>query len=357
MEFYTTKYINEVIKKQYFEFIQKYYSDILKNPNVYIRLTEEKISQYLDGGFVKLLNSGTSALQFALLSLWVWPGDEVILPANTYAGTAIAVKNIAAIPVYADIKLDTFLLDPLDVEKKITSKTKAIIPVHLYGYQCDMSSFKTISWNIPLVEDASHAFGWQIQNQKIGTFGDIGIFSAHQSKNFWTLGNGGIFVTKNKNTFEKLEQYIYPDNGSIEVLKSRRTPANIWAFDALVLYIKLWYIENLRESNLELFFDYKKRCDLFDVDTPYISQGHIPFVRHFTVLSHKKSVLIQEQLSRAFYDIDLNISPVFSWNKSREELKNTSIFFQKNTSLHFYYGVSQKEKDAYFRKLSHILWR
>jgi len=171
MDFFTTKYINELIKDEYVAFIYKYYTDILTNPNNYINLVENKIAWYLWWWYVKLLDSWTTAIQFWLLALWVNKSDEVILPANTYSATAIAVTNIWAIPVFADINLENFTIDYKDLEKKITDKTKVIIPVHIYGYNCEMDEIKNIAqkYNLKILEDASHAFWWEYNKEKLGT--------------------------------------------------------------------------------------------------------------------------------------------------------------------------------------------
>lgn len=338
MDFFTTRYINELIKKEYLDFIQKYYSDIFSNPNKYIELTENKISQYLWWWYVKLLNSWTTSLQLWLLSLWVKAWDEIILPANTYSATAIAITNIWAIPVFADINLDNFTIDYKDIEKKITKKTKAIIPVHLYWYNCDMNNIIDLSnkYNLKILEDSSHAFGWEYFWQKLWTLWDVWAFSCHLTKNFWTFWNGWIFYTKNKEIFNKLEKYIFPDFKDKEILNSWRTPANMLAMDSIVLLLKLKYIDKIIEKNSDLYSiyleKYKNNWFIFpklDLD------NHKLHIRNFVILSQNREEYINNWLWKQYYDIDLSTNWIF-WNNI-DILQNTEKFFRGNLAINFYF--------------------
>lgn len=338
MTFFTTKYINELIKDEYIAFIHKYYTDILSNPNKYINLVENKIASYLGGGYVKLLDSWTTALQFWLLALWVNPWDEVILPANTYSATAIAITNIWAIPVFADINLENYTIDYKDIENKITTKTKVIIPVHIYGYNCYMDEIKSIAekYNIKILEDASHAFGWEYNWKKLGTIWDIWAFSCHNSKNFWTLWNWGIFFTKDKNLLEKIDNYIYPDTQNIEVLKSLRTPANIWVMEGLSLLFKLKYIDKIIDKNIELYKSIKKNNQDSNFIFPKLDLDKNKLhIRNFTILSKNREKYIESWLWKQYYDI--NLEKHIAFEKYWDNLINTKKFFENNLSLNFYF--------------------
>lgn len=340
MEFFTTKYINELIKDEYISFLHKYYTDILTNPNKYISIVEKKISSYLWWWYVKLLNSWTTALQFGLLALWVKAWDEVILPANTYSATAIAITNIWAVPVFVDINLDNFTIDYTDIENKITSKTKAIIPVHLYWYNCNMNEIINIAkkHDLKIIEDASHAFGWEYFWEKLWTLWDIWAFSCHHSKNFWTFWNGGILYTKDKTLFDKIDNYIFPDKQSIEVLKSWRTPANIWVTEALVLLFKLKYIDYIIYSNIELYKSYLDRYSETDFIFPKLDlKNHRLHIRNFTVLSKNRDFYINNKIGKKYYEINLNKHKAFEGHNTI--LKNTTYFFENNLSLNFYFWI------------------
>ncbi len=141
-------------------------------------------------------NTGTSALHLALTTLGVGKGDEVILPSFTFVATAQTVSETGATPVFCDVNPETFLIDIEDVKRKITSKTKAIIPVHYAGRPCDMESLLKIKEEkgIRIIEDAAHAFGSYYKGKKIGSFGDITCFSFDSIK-VMTCGEGGAIIT------------------------------------------------------------------------------------------------------------------------------------------------------------------
>ena len=145
------------------------------------------------------VNSATSALEIAALLSGCGPGDEVLLPAHTFTATALPFLRCKANLVFVDIDPDNFNMDLNDLESKITTKSKVVIPVHLYGVPGDMHSLLKIAkkHNLFVIEDCAQSPGAKIGNQFVGTFGDIGCFSFHGQKNITTLGEGGMIVTNN----------------------------------------------------------------------------------------------------------------------------------------------------------------
>lgn len=147
------------------------------------------------------VTSATTALHLAVVALNIQEGDEVIVPAFTWVSTANIVLYQKATVVFADIDPKTFNLDPNDVKRKITSKTKAIIPVHLFGLCADMDAIKQVAGNIPLIEDAACAAGSEYKGQPAGALGTIGCFSFHPRKSI-TTGEGGMVTTNDDNLAE-----------------------------------------------------------------------------------------------------------------------------------------------------------
>ena len=139
----------------------------------------EELAAYIGTKYSVTLNSGTDALHLALRALDIGAGDEVITTAFTFVATTEAIGIVGATPVFADINPDTFNIDPADIESKITPKTKAIIPVHLYGQPCEMDKIMDIAkrYNLHVIEDCCQAIGAEYKGQKVGTFGDIGCIS------------------------------------------------------------------------------------------------------------------------------------------------------------------------------------
>ena len=148
---------------------------------------EKEMREYFNAENVIVMTSGMASLVSALVGMGIGPGDEVIVPAYTYIATAFAVLTVGAIPVVAEID-ESLMLDASDVEKKITSRTKAVIPVHMKGYPVDMDKLMLVAkkHNILVLEDACQAVGGSFKGKKLGTIGDVGSFSF----NFFKLGLG-----------------------------------------------------------------------------------------------------------------------------------------------------------------------
>ena len=167
---------------------------------------EKLISEYIGTKYAVTFNSGTSALHATLIAYDIKPGDEIIVPAFTFIATSNVPLFVGAKPVFADIEGENYGLDPEDVKRKITSRTKAIIPVHYGGGVCRIEELRKIAEenNLLLIEDAAESFGAERNGQKVGTFGDAAMFSFCQTKVF-TTGEGGCIVTDNEGIYEKLK--------------------------------------------------------------------------------------------------------------------------------------------------------
>lgn len=167
---------------------------VVQGPKV--REFEEAFAAYSGAKYARATTSCTTALHLALICLGVGPGDEVIVPALTYVATANAVVYCGATPVFVDIDLRTFNMDPSAIEAKITEKTKAIVPVHEFGLAADMNAILAIAdrRGVPVLEDAACATGTRYHGRHVGAFGRLGCFSFHPRKAI-TAGEGGMIVT------------------------------------------------------------------------------------------------------------------------------------------------------------------
>ena len=166
---------------------------------------EKLASSFVKSKYAIAVNSGTSALQASLYALDIKKGDEVLIPSFTFVATANAVISTGAKPVFVDILKESYTLDPEDLEKKISKKTKVIIPVHLYGNISSMKRILEISkkYNLKVIEDAAQSLGSSFKGKHSGTFADIGCYSLYPAK-VMTSGEGGLIVTNNKRLHEKL---------------------------------------------------------------------------------------------------------------------------------------------------------
>ena len=168
---------------------------------------EKLLSKFVKSKFAVAVNSGTAALQASLYAIDVKSGDEVLVPSFTFVATANSVKSVGAKPVFVDILKDNYTMDPNDLRKKISRRTKAIIPVHLYGHMAYMDEILEVSKkkNIKIIEDASQSLGSKFKGKHSGTFSHLGCFSLYGGKVI-TSGEGGAIVTDDKKLFEKLKQ-------------------------------------------------------------------------------------------------------------------------------------------------------
>jgi dTDP-4-amino-4,6-dideoxygalactose transaminase len=183
--------------------VMKAFEDVLDagifimGPNV--PAFERELSEYLGVKHAITLNSGTDALVIGLLAAGVRPGDEVITTTFTFFATAEAISQVGAIPVFVDVEEDTCNMDVTQLERAITTRTKAIIPVHLFGQSVEMKPLMDVAgkYGLAVIEDAAQAFGAEFEGQKVGTLGNIGCYSFFPSKNLGAYGDGGLLVTDN----------------------------------------------------------------------------------------------------------------------------------------------------------------
>ncbi len=189
-----------------------YVSDAVKSGWVsslgrYIEIFEQKFAEYVGVKYALTTSNGTTALHLALVALGIKPGDEVIIPDFTFIATANAVKYTGADITFIDIDEDSLCINPREIEKAVTDKTKAIIPVHVYGHPADMTEIVKIAGkrNLLVIEDAAEAHGAEIQGKRVGAFGNCGIFSFYGNK-IITSGEGGMITTDDQSFYEEAKE-------------------------------------------------------------------------------------------------------------------------------------------------------
>lgn len=170
---------------------------------------ERRFAEWNGSKYAISTTNGTSALHVALAGLEIGPGDEVIVPSYTFIASSFCILQAGAIPVFADADLKTHCLSPKDIEAKITKRTRAIIPVHLYGNVCDMDEIMSIAkkHNLYIIEDCAQAHGATYKGKKVGTIGHAGAFSFCQSKSFTTGGEGGMVTTDNEQVMWRCKSF------------------------------------------------------------------------------------------------------------------------------------------------------
>ena len=192
----------------------KYVAEVLKTPFLTSgpigKEVEAQLCEYFNVSHAKLVNSWTNGAVATLLAMGIGPGDEVIVPAMTFIATANVVELVGAKPVFIDCDPDTLLVTPELIKAAITEKTKAIIPVHMYGQMCNIKAIKEIipsGQKIAIIEDCAHSFEAKFNGERPGKYSDAAIFSFYATKNV-TCGEGGAIITNDSNLFDRITQSI-----------------------------------------------------------------------------------------------------------------------------------------------------
>ena len=219
---------------------------------------ETEFSDFCDTDYCVGVSSGTDALRFALMSLGVGSGDEVITVPNTFIATTEAISQVGATPIFVDVYQSTSEIDISQIEDKITERTKAIIPVHLYGQPADMEPVLDIGkkYNLEVIEDSCQAHGALYKGKKAGSLGRVGCFSFYPGKNLGAYGEGGAIVTRDENISNKVK--MIRDHGQIKKYYHQLEGYNgrLDAIQAGVLRIKLKRIDEwnkARRHNASLY--------------------------------------------------------------------------------------------------------
>ena len=289
---------------------------------------EQEMADFIGVGYSVALNSGTDALHLALRALDIGPGDEVITVAFTFVATTEAIGIVGAKPVFVDIDPDTFNMDADLIEEKITPKTKAILPVHLYGQPCDMDKIMTIAkkHNLHVIEDCCQAIGAEFKGKKVGSFGDIGCFSFYPTKNLGTMGDGGLAVTNSealKNRMVALRNH----GGAVRYYHDEiGVNSRLDEIQAAILRVKLPYINDWNKARRahaafynELFKDAK------NIETPKEIDNVYAVYHQYTIkVPNRDEVhkMLQEAGIGAmiYYPVPLHLQKVHSYLGLKEGL-------------------------------------
>jgi len=190
---------HEQVREEIFKAFEAVYAQTAFSGGPWVEKFEQDFAAFIGSPHAVAVNNGTTALHLAMLALGIGPGDEVILPANTFIATAWGPSHAGATPVFVDCRHDTWEIDAEQIEAAITSRTKAIIGVHLYGQPFDIDAVSAICRNhkLFLIEDAAQAQGARYKGKRIGTFGDLACYSFYPGKNLGACGEGGGLTTNN----------------------------------------------------------------------------------------------------------------------------------------------------------------
>jgi len=316
-------------------------TQFILGPNV--RAFEEEAAEYIGTRHAISCASGTDALHLALLAAGIGPGDEVITTPFTFIATAEAISMVGATPVFVDIDPETFNIDVDRVSAAITDKTKAVIPVHIFGQPADVVRLKSIcdDKNILIIEDCAQSFGASIKNMKTGSFGFAGCFSFFPSKNLGCFGDGGLVTTNSDDAAEKLR--MLRNHGSKERYYHDIIGYNsrLDELQAIVLRIKLQHIDRYNEERRRVAHRYSSALSNTEV-TPPKEDGIGYHVYHqYTLLSALREKIMQtlqaaEIASAIYYPVPLHKQKVFLDSQQGAELSVTEDISARCFSLPIY---------------------
>jgi dTDP-4-amino-4,6-dideoxygalactose transaminase len=280
---------------------------------------ERKFAKYNGARFALGVNSGTDALFFSLLSLGISSGDEVIVPVFTYIASAFAVTYTGAKPVFVDINERTYNIDPEKIEKAITKKTRAIMPVHLYGQSADMDAITKISkkHGLKIVEDAAQAHGTLYRGKKAGGLGDVGAFSFYPTKNLGAFGDAGMIVTNNEILYEKLKKLRDYGRKSRYEHTSLGYNSRLDSIQAVFLIEKLKMLDQWNQMRIDAAYYYKKLLKGIDGIILPDEERYGKHVYHIFAVRLKNRDEIQEGLKKSgiasmvHYPVPLHLQGVY----------------------------------------------
>lgn len=261
---------------------------------------ERDFARYCECEFAMGLSSGTAALHLALVALGVGPGDEVITVPNSFIATVEAIAYTGATPVLVDVSPDTYCMDPSHLEQAITPRTKAVIPVHLYGQPCDMTSISAIATRhgVAVVEDACQAHGATLGGRRMGSFGNAAAFSFYPTKNLGTIGDGGALTTQDPDLAANVKALRHHGQFQPNVFPAVGYNYRLDTLKAAVLKIKLAHLDRWNQRRREIAERYRARLEGSEFVFQKQGAGSVP-VYHILAARHPRQHAVQEALSAA----------------------------------------------------------
>jgi dTDP-4-amino-4,6-dideoxygalactose transaminase len=330
---------------------------------------EKSLSEYLEIRHAVSVNSGTAALHIALHALGINKDDEVIVPDFTFFACANVVEHIGAKPVFADIDLNTFNITAESIETKITTRTRAIMPVHQFGQSVDMDKIREIAdkYNLYIIEDAACALGSEYKNIKCGTLGDVGCFSFHPRK-IITTGEGGILCTDNSD----IAQYAIKLRNHGQDLRQGKKELNFCGYNyrlpEISAHLGVTQIMNLNsilEKRKKIASLYSQRLfEVKEVQIPALSADKSHNWQSYVVLINTKTncdEIIAELRKRGIEAstpaFSLHTQPYYSqkYGYKKGELKNSFKASQKSIALPIHPMLSDKEVEYIVDSLIEVI--
>ena len=283
-----------------------------------VKAFEEEFSSFIGVSYGVGVGSGTEAIHLALASCGIGRGDEVITVSHTAVATVVGIELAGAKPVFVDIEPKYYTLDPFDLEKAITSRTKAIIPVHIYGQPVDMDPVIEISIKngLKIIEDCAQAHGAKYKGRRVGSIGDIACFSFYPTKNLGAIGDGGMVVTNNLELFQKaklLREYGWAERYVSDIPGWNTRLDEI---QAAILRVRLKYLDSDNAARGHLADLYNKGLAECDLSLPSIRDNCRHVYHLYVVRSNKRDSLLNKLREKdidcaVHYPVPVHLQPAY----------------------------------------------
>ena len=314
---------------------------------------EKAFAEYIGTSYCIGVGNGLDALMLSLKALGIGPGDEVIVPSNTYIATALAVTYVGATPVFVEPDIRTYNIDPSLIEAAITDKTKAIMPVHLYGQAADMDKIMAIAemHDLKVIEDCAQAHGATYKGKTVGTFGDAAGFSFYPGKNLGALGDAGAAVTSDKNLADKIRalgnygsdykyHHIYKGNNS-----------RLDELQAAFLGVKLASLDKMNEERRRIADCFLAGIQNDKITLPYVAPDTVPVWHIFAIRCDERDAF-EKYLKDAgigtnkHYPIPMHLQECYADLGYKEgDFPIAEEISRTELSLPMYYGLTDSEID------------
>ena len=315
---------------------------------------EEKIAAVSDCRFAVGVSSGTDAILNSLMSLEIGPGDEVITSPFTFFATVGCIARTGARPVFADIDSKTCNINPALIEKVITDKTRAIMPVHLYGQMADMDAIMTLAdkHGLAVIEDAAQSITSTYKGKKAGSIGTTGCFSFFPSKNLGGIGDGGMIVTNDEELYNRL--VIMRNHGMNPKYYHKFVGGNfrLDPIQAVALLVKLPYLDQWSEARRRNAEYYNKKFEGSIVQTPYISPDCVSVYNQYCIRVPRRDELVAHLREsdigcEIYYPLPLHLQECFAYlGYKKGDFPEAETAARKIMALPIYPELTNQMKDT-----------
>lgn len=321
---------------------------------------EQEFAAYCGTKYCIGCGNGLDALMLSLRALGIGRGDEVLVPSNTYIATALAVTYVGAKPIFIEPDIRTYNMDINRIEEKITSKTKAIIPVHLYGQPAEMNKIMSIAKRngLIVIEDCAQAHGATYHGQTIGSFGDVSGFSFYPGKNLGALGDAGAVVTNSEEIAKKVRSLgnygsDYKYHHIYQGYNSR-----LDEIQAAFLYVKLMHLERMNQERRRIARRYIEEIENEHIILPYVIDDVKPVWHIFAIRCERRDELADYLssfgiMTNRHYPIPIHLQKAYAELSIQEgELPIAEKISKTELSIPMYYGLSDEDISFIIEKIN-----